>query len=151
MTVTQKPKKDKDRKINEEKKEEEEEDQSKKNKDLISHFVAVGWDRKLHIWDDNRDNPDEIVVEHHTKSEKPQDGHHDDIMSACYDQTSNLIFTGGHDGTLLGWNFETRFIKTYMHEIDKTCVSEDYIRQSKSVDCLIIMEKQRILLSGTAD
>lgn len=62
-----------------------------------------------------------------------------------------MIFTGGHDGTLLGWNFETRFIKTYMHEIDRTCVSEDYIRQSKSVDCLTIMEKQRILLSGTAD
>jgi len=85
LTVTQKPKKDKDRKIKEENKDEEEEDQAKKNKDLISHFVAVGWDRKLHIWDDNRDNADEIVVEHHTKSDKTQDGHHDDIMSAVYD------------------------------------------------------------------
>lgn len=38
-----------------------------------------------------------------------------------------------------------------MHDIDKTCVSADYIKESKSVDCLVIMEKQRILLSGTAD
>ncbi len=42
----------------------------KKNKNLVSHFVAVGWDRKLHIWDDNRESADEIVVEHQTKSEK---------------------------------------------------------------------------------
>jgi hypothetical protein len=51
-----------------------------------------------------------------------------------------LIFSGGHDGTLLGWNFETRSIKTHMHGIDDTCVSDNYIKESKSVDCITIMK-----------
>jgi WD40 repeat protein len=72
-------------------------------------------------------------------------------MSATYDVKTNLIFTGGHDGTVLAWHFETGFVKFHLHEMDKTCVSKDYIRESKSVDCLQIMKKQRILLSGSAD
>ena len=38
-----------------------------------------------------------------------------------------------------------------MHGIDDTCVSDNYIKESKSVDCITIMKAQRILLSGTAD
>ena len=117
----------------------------------MAHFVAVGWDRKLHIWDDDRNNEGENVKEHAHKSDPGQDGHRDDIMSATYDVKTNLIFTGGHDGTLLAWHFETGFVKFYLHEMDKSCCSKDYIRESKSVDCLHIMQKHRILLSGTAD
>lgn len=89
----------------------------------MAHFVAVGWDRRLHIWDDDRESDAENVKEHQNKSDPGIDGHRDDIMSACYDVKTNLVFTGGHDGTLLGWHFETGFVKYHFHEIDKTCVS----------------------------
>jgi len=72
-------------------------------------------------------------------------------MSCCFDVKTNLIFTGGHDGTLLAWHFETGFIKYYLHELDSTCVSESYIKDSKSVDCLLIMKQKKLLVSGTAD
>jgi len=37
-------------------------------------------------------------------------------MSAIYCLKNNLIYTGGHDGTLISWNFETGYIKYYLHE-----------------------------------
>lgn len=117
----------------------------------MAHFVGVGWDRKLHIWDDDRESDAENVKEHGQKSEQGQDGHKDDIMSACYDVKTNLIFTGAHDGTLLGWNFETGFVKHHLHELDHSMCSKEYIKDAKSVDCLHIMQKKRILLSGCAD
>jgi len=72
-------------------------------------------------------------------------------MSAIYDVKLNLVFTGGHDGTLLAWHFETGFVKYYLHEMDETCCSKDYILKSKSVDTLALMSDKRILLSGSAD
>ena len=60
-------------------------------------------------------------------------------MSCVYDVSSNLIFTGGHDGSLLAWHFETGFSKYALHEKDKTCTHKDYVRKQKSVDSLIIL------------
>jgi len=117
----------------------------------MPHFVAVGWDRKLHIWDDDTLSDAENIKEHVHKSDPGIDGHCDDIMSATYDVKTNLIFTGGHDGTLLGWHFETGFVKFHLHELDKTMTSTNYIVDSKSIDCLHIMQKSRILMSGCAD
>ena len=64
---------------------------------------------------------------------------------------NNLIYTGGHDGTLIAWNFETGYSKNYLHEHDSTCTSKNYIQESKSVDALVIMEERDKLLSMTAD
>ena len=77
--------------------------------------------------------------------------HKTDIMSCVYDFKTNLIFTGSHDGELLAWHFETGFTKYSLHDKDKTCTSKDYVKDSKSVDCLIIMQKERLLLSASAD
>ena len=74
-----------------------------------------------------------------------------DIMSCVYDVKTNLIFTGGHDGALLAWHFETGFTKYVLHDSDPTCMSKNYVSDSKSVDCLVIMEQERILLSGSCD
>ena len=63
-------------------------------------------------------------------------------MSAAYCRERTLIYTGGHDGTLIAWYFETGYAKQYLHLYDKTCTSQDYIRESKSVDQLIIMEER---------
>jgi hypothetical protein len=62
-------------------------------------------------------------------------------MSATYDIKSNLIFTGGHDGTILAWHFETGFIRTYLHSMDPTCTSNNHIVEAKSVDTLFIMKE----------
>lgn len=62
-----------------------------------------------------------------------------------------LIFTGGVDGTIFGWNFETKFARYPLHEWDDTCVSENFVADSKSVDALVIMNKERLLLSMSAD
>ncbi len=123
----------------------------------MSHFVAVGWDKRLRIWQDDRACEDENIKasrdlpNRDLTTNNKQLAHGDDIMSAIYDVKNNLVFTGGHDGTLLAWHFETGFIKFYLHEMDSTCCSKKYINDAKSVDTLAIMTKKRILLSGTAD
>ena len=123
----------------------------------MSHFVAVGWDRRLRIWQDDRACEDENIKasrdlpNRDLATSSSQLGHGDDIMSAIYDIKLNLVFTGGHDGTLLAWHFETGFVKFYLHEMDPTCCSKNYIEEAKSVDTLALMAKKRLLLSGTAD
>ena len=69
-------------------------------------------------------------------------------MSSVYCLKNNLIYTGGHDGTLLAWNFETGYMKYLLHEYDDTCTSKDYIKESKSVDMLLIMDKVGVIPEG---
>jgi hypothetical protein len=59
-------------------------------------------------------------------------------MCVAYNYVNQLIYTGGHDGSLIAWNFETGYIKFYLHELDPTCMSKsgNYILESKSVDCV---------------
>jgi WD40 repeat protein len=115
------------------------------------HFLGVGWDRVLHIWPDQRDDAETINVSRDLPKEASVLTHKVDIMSCCYDYKNQFIFTGGHDGTLLAWHFETGFTKYQLHEEDPTCVSRDYVKDAKSVDCLLIMQKERLLLSGSCD
>ena len=72
-------------------------------------------------------------------------------MSCTFDLKTLLIFTGGVDGTIVGWNFETQFARHFMHEWDEDCTSENFIADSKSVDALIVMDHKRLLLSMSAD
>ena len=72
-------------------------------------------------------------------------------MSCCFDLKLLLIFTGGVDGTIIGWNYETKFARYEMHKSDPTCTSENFIADSKSVDALVIMDHKRLLISMSAD
>jgi len=49
------------------------------------------------------------------KSTTPKESHRADIMSVCYDPKTFILFTGGHDGTLFGWNMDTSSIKYHLH------------------------------------
>jgi hypothetical protein len=42
--------------------------------------------------------------------------HKDDIMTVCYDSKHLILWTGGHDGALFGWNTETGSTKYRLHE-----------------------------------
>ena len=59
-------------------------------------------------------------------------------MCVAYNRDNQLIYTGGHDGSLIAWNFETGYVKYYLHEYDASCTSKsgNYILESKSVDCV---------------
>lgn len=75
----------------------------------MCYISAVGWDKKIHIWQDDKDEEVEtckILPYNKTIS------HKDDIMSSVYCLENKLIYTGGHDGTLLAWNFETGTCKS---------------------------------------
>ena len=88
------------------------------------------------------------------KSTIKKEMHTDDIMTCCYDYEIRILFTGGHDGTLYGWNFETGTIRYRLHDWDKDskCLpGANPIKAQKSVDCLKLMAERRVLLSGTAD
>ena len=91
-------------------------DSSKYPKVKAPCFLAVGWDKKLHIWldpagsaDDGAgdDEEDDAVACRDLPAVTPPYVHHHDIMSCCFDLAHLLIFTGGVDGTIIGWNFET--------------------------------------------
>jgi WD40 repeat protein len=74
-------------------------------------------------------------------------------MSCVYDHKYTLLYTGGHDGRLIAWNFETGYRKHSLHENDPTCTSKDYLKDGKSVDQLLILENRKHpkLISMTAD
>lgn len=119
----------------------------------------MGWDKKLHIWQDpahSNDNggdeeEDDAVACKDLPEKTPPYIHTQDIMSCTFDIKNLLIFTGGVDGTLVGWNFETQFPRWSMHEWDETCTSATYITDSKSVDGLLVMDFKRLLISMSAD
>ena len=121
-------------------------------------FLAVGWDKKLHIWDDpalKNDQGPEEEEKPFTCTDLPpitsKAVHHQDIMSCTFDLKHMLIFTGGVDGHIIGWNYETKFARYYSHTWDPTCTSGNFTANSKSVDALVIMKKERLLLSMSAD
>ena len=62
-----------------------------------------------------------------------------------------MIYTGGHDGTLFAWSFETGTCKYSLHLYDDTCTSNNHIKESKSVDQLLILEVREMLVSVTPD
>lgn len=130
----------------------ENDEEEQKNKDFI---IGVGWDKKIHIWSDDKD---EIVETLKTLPQNKQQGHKTDIMSCCYYYKDNIqmIYTGGHDGSLISWSLETGSAKRQLHEKDPTCLSSNKdqlqaIKESKSVDALLILEVRQRLLSMTAD
>ena len=107
---------------------------------------------KLHIWLDDRESGDEQTL----CQDYPDDAiqhHKTDIMSCCFDLQKFLIFTGDYEGALIGWNFDGKFPKYFLHEWDKTepyCKSSN-IQDSKSIDNLVVLQHRRVLLSGSAD
>jgi WD40 repeat protein len=123
-------------------------DPADKEGNFISYIIGAGWDKKIHVWADEKE---EEVKTNKVLPREEKQGHSDDIMSCIYDPISKLIFTGAHDGTLLAWSFESGQIKHHLHFGDKEMTSKDYIAQSKSIDCLLILQKKRKLLSGSAD
>jgi WD40 repeat protein len=67
-----------------------------------------------------------------------------------------MIYTGGHDGTLISWSMDTGSAKRQLHEKDPTCLAKNKelnqaIKESKSVEALLILELRQVLLSMTAD
>lgn len=85
----------------------------KKKKVKAPCFLAVGWDKKLHIWQDTAladegqadEDEEDFVSCRDLPAVVPPYVHEHDIMSCCFDLTNELIFTGGVDGSLIGWNF----------------------------------------------
>ena len=120
-------------------------------------FLAVGWDKLLHKWDDpaaKTDGGGDEEEDFVPCEDIPPPGitvHRNDIMSCCFDLKTMLIFTGGVDGFIIGWNYETKFARHELHLSDPTCTSTNHIADSKSVDALVIMEEKRLLISMSAD
>lgn len=120
-------------------------------------FLAVGWDKKLHIWidpahnEDDDGEDDDAISCRDLPATTPPYVHQNDIMSCTFDVKTMLIFTGGVDGSIVAWNLETGFARYYLHEYDPTCKSDNYIKESKSVDALVVMDERRILISMSAD
>ena len=79
----------------------------------MSYIISVGWSRKVHIWADEKEEEVETTK---ILTQNESYGHKDDIMSVVYcNYGAGLIYTGGHDGTLIAWNFETGYAKYYLH------------------------------------
>lgn len=128
---------------------------SSKQRVKAAYFLAVGWDKRLHLWTDparqeDSGGGDEEEDDAVACIDLPK-VHKNDIMSCCFDLKTLLVFTGGVDGHIIGWNFETRFARYSLHEWDETCTNENFIGESKSVDQLVIMDFKRLLISMSAD
>ena len=114
----------------------------------MSYIISVGWDKKIHVWADEKE---EEVTSTKILPQGGQEGHKDDIMSAVYCLKNTMIYTGGHDGSIIAWNFETGYSKYKLHDNDKSCTTKDYIKDGRSVDQLLIMDVRDKLLSMSAD
>jgi WD40 repeat protein len=121
-------------------------------KEKSGYIVSVGWNKKVFIYPDDKDEKVHIVNERIVFPPSLQSmKHKDDIMSVTYSYTDDLIFTGSHDGSVIAWHLEGKRGKYEMHLDDDTCLSDNPARDAKSVDCLLVFEEQSTLLSGSAD
>ena len=107
---------------------------------FLSSVIAKSFDDFGVCWLDDKETGDEQIL----CTDYPDDSishHKTDIMSCCFDLKKFLIFTGDHEGALIGWNFDGKFPKYFLHEWDKTeptCKSSN-IQESKSIDNLVVM------------
>ena len=123
----------------------------------IAQVISVGWDRKIHIWQDEKE--EEVFTNKILPQNNQAIGHKDDIMSAVFGgMSNNLVYTGAHDGTIIAWNLDNGAGKYQLsdYDLDLPCTSKNYIKESKSVDALLILDgrtdpSQKKLLSMTAD
>jgi WD40 repeat protein len=115
----------------------------------MGYVLAVGWNKKIYCYLDEKED---IVNESNVMPPSDQGiRHDDDIMVVTYSAQDNLVFTGSHEGKVIAWNFETKRAKHELHSEDDTCVSNEPAKDAKSVDCLLVLEKSRTLVSGSAD
>ena len=119
-----------------------------------AQFLAVGWDKKLHIWEDpanedDKDADDDKKTCRDWPSKTSPPVHKHDIMSCIFFLKLALVFTGGLDGTLVAWNLDTGFARYNLHERDHTMMctrnsdgseGSTFVEESKSIDCLVVME-----------
>jgi len=116
-------------------------------------IVAVGWDKRMYIWNDTKEQ--EISTQVILPAEDSKDEiFTDDCMSLTYRKMfkqNNYIYVGTHSGELFAINAESRTTKARLHEEDPSMRSRDPIANRKSVDILLILEHKRILVSGSAD
>lgn len=56
-----------------------------KDNEKMAHIIAVGWDKKVHIWADEKE---EEVSTCKILPRNEQKGHRDDIMSLAYCRTN---------------------------------------------------------------
>ena len=90
-----------------------------------AQFLAVGWDKKLHIWEDPASVENQSPEEEQNwckdwpNKTSPQ-VHQFDIMTCTFHLKTTLIFTGGVDGTLVAWNLDTGFARYHLHQRDDT-------------------------------
>ena len=115
----------------------------------MGYILAVGWNKKVYLYPDNKE--EDIEVSNVLPPGDQGIKHDDDIMSVIYSKLDNLVFTGSHEGRLIAWNFETKRAKFELHLEDPTCLSETPAKDAKSVDWLLVLDKFRTLISGTAD
>lgn len=85
-----------------------------------AHCIGIGWDKKIYDWplaqDDDDDDENKALFSKPQTQSSFGKGHKDDIMSCVYCRQNGLIYTGGHDGTLIAWSFETGSIKKTLHD-----------------------------------
>jgi WD40 repeat protein len=80
-----------------------------------------------------------------------QQGHTDDILSICFCRQYNYIITGGHEGKVIVWQFETGFMKHQLHTYDKSCLSDNPVKDGKCVENMIWLDNKKMLITSTAD
>lgn len=112
------------------------------------HIVTVGWDKHVYIWPDESEP---VVSWVKCLPKSGQRGHSDDILSVAYSPDDKLLITGGQDGNIIIWHFETGFPKAYLHEKDRTCLPDGITAYSKSVEALIYSNRHQLLFSIHGD
>ena len=81
------------------------------------YVVSVGWNKLVYVWADNKEESCEFLKKlplHKTTV------HNDDILCVAYSKKYNQLYTGGADGELVAWNFQTACVKASISLNDPT-------------------------------
>ena len=115
----------------------------------MGFILAVGWNKRVYLYPDNKEEEIESTIVLPPKEQEVK--HKDDIMSVVYSKLDYLAFTGSHEGRLIAWKLDGLKMKYELHLEDPTCLSDNPAKDAKSVDCLLVLDQHRTLISGTAD
>jgi len=117
-----------------------------------STIVSSGWSRVAYVWADSKEDEVEhsriIPGEDYIGDKK----HGGDVTCMDYCVSQGLLVTGASDGTLLGWIYETGYLKYCFHENDASCLSTAGSGSvDKSMEFISFIESENLMITGSAD
>ncbi|KAJ8297801.1 hypothetical protein KUTeg_024332 [Tegillarca granosa] len=107
------------------------------------YIVAVGWDRRIHIYSDSVSDSNIHLVQHPNPkwSDDLKHGHQEDILAVAQ-CPPNLLATAGYDGEIIVWNMVSGHIFCHLRAPAPPDYEDQSLDGDLSINAMVFMRKR---------